>query len=61
MTCITPIHDPLSMCAQKFVLYNINLTSPYIHIACVYSVCFVLFVMLRMEPSMLVCACQLYH
>lgn len=61
MTCITLIHDPFSMCAQKFVLYNINLTLPYIHVACVYSVCLVLFVMLRMEPRMLVCARQLYH
>lgn len=61
MTCITLIHDPFSMCARKFVLYNINLTLPYIHVACVYSVCLVLFVMLRMEPRMLVCARQLYH
>lgn len=61
MTCITPTHDPFSTCAQKFILYSINLTSPYIHVACVYFVCFVLFVMLRMEPSVLVCARQLHH
>lgn len=42
MTCITPIHDPSSMCAQKFILYNINLTSPSIHAVCVFPVLFYL-------------------
>lgn len=42
MTCITPIHDPSSMCAQKFILYNINLTSPSIHVVCVFPVLFYL-------------------
>lgn len=44
------------MRARKFILYNINLT-----IQTCFMLALLIFVMLRVEPSMLVCVCQLYH